>query len=545
MDKKYFRSNVVYQIWPRSFCDSNGDGIGDLNGIISKLDYLASLGIGIIWLSPVYKSPNFDYGYDISDYEDINPEFGTLADMDKLISEAKKRGIRIVMDLVVNHTSNQHRWFILSKEKDSPYHQFYYWRKGKNNNTEPPNNWTSDFGGSAWTFVPEVGEWYLHLFAPEQPDLDWHNPEVKKEVERILRFWLDRGVYGFRCDVINQIWKESLEDGKKTKYVTGLEHYLMKDGNHTILRSLHDDVFSQYDSMTVGETYNVDFKNARRFLDNELDMVFEFDHSSVDKGSLPIFKRHYSPRRMKECLFAWQKAIDWNANYFENHDQLRSIERYGEAKKYWKQSGKMLATLLLTLRGTPYIYMGEELGMLNMTPIFQPNEWRDGVNNFIYKTLRSYHFPEKMSLTLVSNSNRDNSRTPIQWSASPGAGFTTGTPWIKVNPNYRTINAALEQDDPDSILAFYKEAIALRKKDPCLNYGSLDEIKTRGCIMAYYRSYEGAMDLVVINMSKHRVRVPRALRYKVAPVLLTNYKGAALAYKKHLRPYECFVCKIH
>jgi len=545
MDKKYFRSNVVYQIWPRSFCDSNGDGIGDLNGIISKLDYLASLGIGIIWLSPVYKSPNFDYGYDISDYEDINPEFGTLADMDKLISEAKKRGIRIVMDLVVNHTSNQHRWFILSKEKDSPYHQFYYWRKGKNNNTEPPNNWTSDFGGSAWTFVPEVGEWYLHLFAPEQPDLDWHNPEVKKEVERILRFWLDRGVYGFRCDVINQIWKESLEDGKKTKYVTGLEHYLMKDGNHTILRSLHDDVFSQYDSMTVGETYNVDFKNARRFLDNELDMVFEFDHSSVDKGSLPIFKRHYSPRRMKECLFAWQKAIDWNANYFENHDQLRSIERYGEAKKYWKQSGKMLATLLLTLRGTPYIYMGEELGMLNMTPIFQPNEWKDGVNNFIYKTLRSYHFPEKMSLTLVSNSNRDNSRTPIQWSASPGAGFTTGTPWIKVNPNYRTINAALEQDDPDSILAFYKEAIALRKKDPCLNYGSLDEIKTRGCIMAYYRSYEGAMDLVVINMSKHRVRVPRALRYKVAPVLLTNYKGAALAYKKHLRPYECFVCKIH
>ena len=241
---------MVYQIWPRSFCDSNGDGIGDLNGIISKLDYLASLGIGIIWLSPVYKSPNFDYGYDISDYEDINPEFGTLADMDKLIAEAKKRGIRIVMDLVVNHTSNQHRWFILSKEKDSPYHQFYYWRKGKNNNTEPPNNWTSDFGGSAWTFVPEVGEWYLHLFAPEQPDLDWHNPEVKKEVERILRFWLDRGVYGFRCDVINQIWKESLEDGKKTKYVTGLEHYLMR-----ALRSKGVVIPDDIDSLTKLEEF--------------------------------------------------------------------------------------------------------------------------------------------------------------------------------------------------------------------------------------------------------------------------------------------------
>jgi oligo-1,6-glucosidase len=545
MDKKYFRSNVVYQIWPRSFCDSNGDGIGDLNGIISKLDYLASLGIGIIWLSPVYKSPNFDYGYDISDYEDINPEFGTLADMDKLIAEAKKRGIRIVMDLVVNHTSNQHRWFILSKEKDSPYHKFYFWRVGKNNNTEPPNNWTSNFGGSAWTYVPEVGEWYLHLFAPEQPDLDWHNPEVFLEVERILRFWLDRGVYGFRCDVINQIWKESLDDGKKTPYIIGSEHYLMKDGNHEILHRLHDEVFSQYDSMTVGETYNVDFANARRFTDQELDMVFQFEHMSVDKGFLPIFKKHYRPRKLKECLFSWQKAIDWNANYFENHDQLRSIERFGEAKKYWKQSGKMLATLLLTLRGTPYVYMGEELGMLNMTPVFQPDEWKDGVNNYVFNTLRKFHFSKKMSLKLLNNYNRDNSRTPIQWTDGVNAGFTTGKPWIKLNPTYPTINEAKEEGDPDSILAFYKEAIALRKKDPCLNYGSLDEIKTRGCIMAYYRSYEGAMDLVVINMSKHRVRVPRALRYKAAPVLLTNYKGAAFAYKKHLRPYECFVCKIH
>jgi oligo-1,6-glucosidase len=545
MDNKYFRSNVVYQIWPRSFCDSNGDGIGDIPGIISKLDYLASLGVGIIWLSPVYRSPNFDYGYDISDYMDINPEFGTLADMDKLIAEGKKRGIRIVMDLVVNHTSNEHRWFILSKEKDSPYHKFYFWREGKSNNAEPPNNWTSNFGGSAWTYVPEVGEWYLHLFAPEQPDLDWHNPEVVQEVERILRFWLDRGVYGFRCDVINQIWKDSLADGKKTPYVIGSEHYLMKDGNHEILRKLNDEVFSKYDCMTVGETYNVDFKNARRFTDHELDMVFQFEHVNIDKGILPIFKRRYEPSRMKKCLFAWQKEVDWNANYFENHDQTRSIERFGDAKKYWKQSGKMLATLLLTLRGTPYVYMGEEIGMLNMSPLFKPEEYKDGVDTYIYKTLRKYHFPEQIALRLVDNCNRDNGRTPIQWSNTANAGFSGGKPWIKVNPNYPAINEEDEDKDPDSILHYYKDMIALRKKDDCLNFGSFEPVKTPSNIMAYFRSYQGAMEIVVLNMSKHRLRLPRCLRFTKAPVLISNYKGAALAYKKHLRPYECFVCKIH
>src|SRR5574344_1639089 len=314
MDNKYFRSNAVYQIWPRSFCDSNGDGIGDLNGITSKLDYLAELGIGIIWLSPVYRSPNFDYGYDISDYMSINPEFGTMDDMDLLIAEAKKRNIRIVMDLVVNHTSDQHRWFVLSKQKDSPYHAFYYWRKGKKDNTLPPNNWTSNFGGPAWTYVPEVEEWYLHLFAKEQPDLDWHNPEVLKEVERILRFWLDKGIYGFRCDVINQIWKESLEDGKKTPWVIGTEHYLMREGNHAILRKINEDVFSHYDCMTVGETYNVDLPNAQKFTDHELDMVFQFEHTSVDKWILPIFVKRYRPKKMKQILVKWQKGLGWNAN---------------------------------------------------------------------------------------------------------------------------------------------------------------------------------------------------------------------------------------
>lgn len=545
MDNKFFRSNVVYQIWPRSFCDSNGDGIGDLNGIISKLDYLASLGIGIIWLSPVYKSPNFDYGYDISDYFSINPEFGTLADMDRLIAEAKKRGIRIVMDLVVNHTSDQHRWFVLSQSPASPYHAFYYWRKGRNNNTEPPNNWTSDFGGSAWTYVPSVGEWYLHLFAKEQPDLDWHNPDVLHEVERILRFWLDRGVYGFRCDVINQIWKETLDDGKKTPYVVGIEHYLMKDGNHEILKTLNKDVFSHYDCMTVGETYNVDIYNAKRFLDHELDMVFEFEHSSLDKGTLPIFRKRYQPKKLKECLIRWQKEIDWNANYFENHDQLRSIERYGNAKRYWKESGKMLATLLMTLRGTPYVYMGEELGMLNVRPMFKPAEYKDGVNKYIYKTLKSYHFPESICRKLVNNSNRDNSRVPMQWTGGINAGFSGGTPWIRLNNNYKQINAEKEAFEPDSILNYYKEIIALRQTDLCLIYGNFEPLKTPGGILAFFRSYDGAMDLVVINLTKHRLAIPRSIQTQKALVLLANYKGAAFAYKKHLRPYECFICKIH
>ena len=249
MEEKFYQSHAVYQIYPRSFCDSNGDGIGDLRGIISKLDYLKDLGVGILWLSPVYRSPNADFGYDISDYRDINPDYGTMADMDRLIAEAKSRGIRIVMDLVVNHTSDEHRWFIESKKKDSPYRDYYYWREGKNNNTLPPNNWTSNFGGSAWTYVPESGSWYLHIFGKKQPDLNWHNPKVLEEVESLLRFWLDKGIYGFRCDVINQIWKESLADGKKTPYIIGSEHYLMKEGNHVILQKLYQDVFSHYDCM--------------------------------------------------------------------------------------------------------------------------------------------------------------------------------------------------------------------------------------------------------------------------------------------------------
>ena len=553
MDKKFFRSNVVYQIYPRSFCDASGDGIGDIPGIISKLDYLADLGIGIIWLSPVYKSPNVDYGYDISDYCAINPEYGTMKDMEHLIAAAKEKGIRIVMDLVVNHTSDEHPWFIASRDPKSPYHQYYYWRKGKANNTLPPNNWTSDFGGSAWEYDKEVGEWYLHLFSKKQVDLDWHNPMVLIEVEKILRFWLDKGIYGFRCDVINQIWKEDLNDAKKGPYVMGLDHYLDKDGNHKILERLNSDVFSHYDCMTVGECYNVDFANARRFTaGNELDMVFQFDAMNVDKGIVPIFNKKYHPAALKKILFDWQREVDWNANYFENHDQLRSVERFGDAKKYHKQSAKMLATILLTLKGTPYIFEGEEIGMLNL-PIMSKDQYRDPVNLFIYSLLKKYHVPEKLSLKLISNYSRDNARTPMQWDSSPYAGFSKVNPWLLVNPNYKKINVADEEEDSTSILSFYKKAIALRKEDPALNYGGFEAIKTSKKIMAYFRPYEGHMILVIANMTGKRVRMPKSLRSTKGKVLLANYSypgasptnpGTAYAYKEHLRPFEALVVKL-
>lgn len=543
-ERKYFENNVVYQIYPRSFCDSNGDGIGDIPGIISKLPYLESLGIGILWLSPVYKTANRDFGYDVSDYHSINPEYGTMEDMDRLIQEAKNRHIRIVMDLVVNHTSSEHPWFKTSFDKNSPYHAYYYWRKGKKNNTLPPNNWTSNFGGSAWTFVPEVGEWYLHLFDEKQPDLDWHNPKVLSEVENILRFWLNKGVYGFRCDVINQIWKDTLKDGKWRPWTIGNEHYITKDGCHKILRAFYEDVYKNYDTMTVGECFGVDYANARRFSDHELDMFFQFDTVNVDKGILPVFKKKYRSKKFKKTILSWQNAVRWNANYLENHDQKRSIERFGNAKKYWKESAKMLATLILTLRGTPFIYQGEEIGMLDY-PTFKPEEFQDPVNFWMLRTMRNLHFSEKKSLKLIQNTNRDNARTPMQWDASKNAGFSKGdNTWLPVNPNYLSINVQKEDAEGDSILNFYRSIIELRKKEEPLSFGDFEPLKTNGKILAFFRSYKGEMLFILLNLSKKTVHLPKSIRVLNGEVLLSNYEGAGLTFKKKLRPYEAIVAKL-
>lgn len=544
MDHKFFQNQIVYQIYPRSFCDSNGDGIGDIPGIISKLDYLKKLGVGILWLSPVYKTANADFGYDVSDYYSINPEYGTMQDMLRLIDEAKRKGIRIVMDLVVNHTSDEHEWFQSSIHPDSPYRDFYYWRKGKKNNTEAPNNWTSNFGGSAWTYVPEANAYYLHVFGKKQPDLDWHNPKVLDEVEKILRFWLDKGVYGFRCDVINQIWKEDLNDGKKSLWVTGQEKYLMKEENHRILRQIYEDVFSKYDCMVVGETYNVDFKNARRFTDKELDLAFQFDTVSSDRFLVPIFKTKFKPKKFKKTFFDWQRELDWNTLFLENHDQPRSINRFGDTKKYFKESAKELAMILLTLRGTPFLYQGEEIGMTDY-PLFQPEEYKDPVNFWLLDLLPKFHFSKKKTLQLIHNCNRDNARTPMQWGKGENADFTSGDEtWLPVNPNYPEINVEVEETDPDSILSFYRQLIQFRKEEPALLYGTFEPIKTKGSIMAFYRSYQGEMLFVLLNLTKKNQRLPHKISSLVGQVLFSNYSHAGFTFKKRLRPYEGLIVKI-
>ena len=544
MDHKFFQNQIVYQIYPRSFCDSNGDGIGDIPGIISKLDYLKKLGVGILWLSPVYKTANADFGYDVSDYYSINPEYGTMQDMLRLIDEAKRKGIRIVMDLVVNHTSDEHEWFQSSIHPDSPYRDFYYWRKGKKNNTEAPNNWTSNFGGSAWTYVPEANAYYLHVFGKKQPDLDWHNPKVLEEVEKILRFWLDKGVYGFRCDVINQIWKEDLNDGKKSLWVTGQEKYLMKEENHRILRQIYEDVFSKYDCMVVGETYNVDFKNARRFTDKELDLAFQFDTVSSDRFLVPIFKTKFKPKKFKKTFFDWQRELDWNTLFLENHDQPRSLNRFGDTKKYFKESAKELAMILLTLRGTPFLYQGEEIGMTDY-PLFQPEEYKDPVNFWLLDLLPKFHFSKKKTLQLIHNCNRDNARTPMQWGKGENADFTSGDEtWLPVNPNYPEINVEVEEKDPDSILSFYRQLIQFRKEEPALLYGTFEPIKTKGSIMAFYRSYQGEMLFVLLNLTKKNQRLPHKISSLVGQVLFSNYSHAGFTFKKRLRPYEGLIVKI-
>lgn len=544
MDHKFFQNQIVYQIYPRSFCDSNGDGIGDIPGIISKLDYLKKLGVGILWLSPVYKTANADFGYDVSDYYSINPEYGTMQDMLRLIDEAKRKGIRIVMDLVVNHTSDEHEWFQSSIHPDSPYRDFYYWRKGKKNNTEAPNNWTSNFGGSAWTYVPEANAYYLHVFGKKQPDLDWHNPKVLDEVEKILRFWLDKGVYGFRCDVINQIWKEDLNDGKKSLWVTGQEKYLMKEENHRILRQIYEDVFSKYDCMVVGETYNVDFKNARRFTDKELDLAFQFDTVNSDRFLVPIFKTKFKPKKFKKIFFDWQRELDWNTLFLENHDQPRSINRFGDTKKYFKESAKELAMILLTLRGTPFLYQGEEIGMTDY-PLFQPEEYKDPVNFWLLDLLPKFHFSKKKTLRLIHNCNRDNARTPMQWGKGENADFTSGNEtWLPVNPNYPEINVEVEEKDSDSILSFYRQLIQFRKEEPALLYGTFEPIKTKGSIMAFYRSYQGEMLFVLLNLTKKNQRLPHKISSLVGQVLFSNYSHAGFTFKKRLRPYEGLIVKI-
>lgn len=529
---KWWQERVVYQIYPRSFQDTNGDGIGDIPGIIERLDYLRDLGIGIIWLSPVYPSPNADYGYDISDYCAINPEYGTMEDMDRLITEAGKRDIKIIMDLVINHTSDEHPWFIQSRDKQSPYRDYYIWRPGRNG--KPPNNWMSFFGGSTWEYDEKSGEYYLHLFSKKQPDLNWRNPKVMEEIQNIMRFWLDKGIAGFRCDVINLLYKTSLENGKirLAMVLPGSEHYVSQEGTHEILRTLRREVLDHYDCFTVGETVFVTTEDAKLLCGSdrrELDMVFSFEHMETDAFAKWI-RRKFDPARFARVISKWQDALEWNANYLENHDQPRSVSRFGNDGRYHSESAKVLGTLLLTLRGTPFIYQGQEIGMTNFdfTGI---DQIRDVESHNIYNLAKRLHIPEPLRWKIIKPTSRDNARTPVHWDSSPNAGFTTGRPWIDVNSNYTTINAASQADDPNSILNWYRKLIALRNSDKTLVYGNFKALEITRHVFVYRREVEGRSITVLLNFSDK----PRKADYS-GRLVLSSYDRSS--YSGTLEPYE-------
>lgn len=532
--RKWWQDTVVYQIYPRSFADTDGDGIGDIPGIISRLDYLHDLGIKVIWLSPVYRSPDADNGYDISDYRDIDPRYGTLQDMETLIAEAEKRGLRIIMDLVINHTSDEHEWFKKSRDPESPYRDYYIWRPGKNGG--PPNNWTSFFGGDCWKKDERSGEYYLHLFAEKQPDLNYYNPRVLAEIKDIMRFWLDKGIAGFRCDVINIIYKTSLDDGRKRLVLTGSEHYISQPGTHEILRTLRKEVLSSYDCFTVGETVFVTPQMGRDLTDEkrgELDMIFSFEHMETDQFFVKWFRRKFSPVRFARSIATWQNALEWNAIYLENHDQPRSVSRFGDDGAYWSQSAKLLCTMLFTLKGTPFMYQGEEIGMTNFD-FTSIDQLQDVESHNIYRMAQKLHIPSSYRWKMMQRTSRDNARTPMQWNDGPYAGFTTGTPWLGINANHTRINAASQEDDPESILSYYKEMIAFRSASPVLRAGSFAVVKITKRLFIYERELAGERIQVLLNFS------PRTLKVKShGEVLLSSYGRAS--YDGTLRPWEAIL----
>jgi len=530
---EWWKDSIIYQIYPRSFQDSNGDGIGDIPGIISRLDHLRELGVGAIWLSPVYCSPGDDRGYDISDYCAINPEFGTMEDMERLIAEAKARDIRIVMDLVINHTSTAHEWFRKSREKIAPYTDYYYWAPGAPGGGKP-NNWTGFFGEDCWEYDEKRGEYYLHLFAKTQADLNYHCPQVLEEIEKILRFWLGKGVAGFRCDVINILWKDSLESSKKKLALTGSEHYLSLEGTHDILRRLRK-VFDEYEAFTVGETVFVTPKLAHDLCDEErqeLSMVFAFEHMECDQRFIKWFKRKFRPQVFFDCLVKWQKELEWNTIYLENHDQPRSIPRFG-SETYWKESGKLLATLVLTLRGTPFIYQGQEIGMLDFD--FTGLEQLDDVESRnVDRVLRRFHVPKGLRWRIIRRTSRDNARTPFQWDDSPNGGFTTGEPWLGVNKNYPSINLAAQEGDPDSIWSWYKALSTLRRGSEVLRRGDFIPLETGGQVFAYRRQLGEKRLTIVLNFSDK----PAQVSYK-GTLVRSNY--ARNAFDGALGPWEAVI----
>ena len=528
-----YKNSTVYQIYPRSFCDSDGDGVGDIKGIISRLDYIASLGVDVIWLSPVYKSPNDDNGYDIADYKAIQPEFGTMEDFDLLLAEAKARGISIIMDLVINHTSDEHEWFERAKAGEQKYKDYYVIKKGKDGNL--PNNWGNFFAECPWEPFgdPANEEYYLHLFSKKQPDLNWYNPAVYREVVDIMRFWLDKGVLGFRCDVINVIFKQSFEDGKKHLALTGKEHYLSTDGCHNILAALRRDVLSKYDTLTVGETVMVDLKEAADLTlpeRGELDMVFAFEHMECDQVGVKWFKTKFKPKKLMRILTKWQEGLPWNSCYFENHDQPRSVTRFTEGGEYREVGAKMLLGLLFSLRGTTYVYQGQEIGMTNGA-FDSLDEIMDIESHNVDKMAKKLGIIQPFRWRMIKKTSRDNARTPMQWSAEKNAGFTSGKPWLKLHPNYTEVNVESDLKKEDGVIAFFKAVNEYKKSSEIMKEGSFKELHRGRRVYAFVREYEGKKLTAICNFSTKSSSYPVNV---VGKRVLSNYS----AESKKLRPYE-------
>lgn len=555
MKTRWYKDAVIYQIYPRSFCDGNGDGVGDIRGIISKLDYIASLGVDAVWLSPVYKSPNDDNGYDISDYRDIMEEFGTLDDWKEMLDGMHARGIKLIMDLVVNHTSDEHAWFVESRNKYSEYRDYYIWRKGRGKNgKKPPNNWTSNFVGPSWEYDEESGEWYLHLFSKKQPDLNWDNPKVRQEVADICNYWFDLGVDGFRCDVITYISKQKgLLDGKIKFPIVGQERYVVGPHYHEYIQELNERSFSRYDSMTVGESIGITPDNAAQAIDEsagELDTVFSFDHMSVD-FKLNVLPSKFHLAKYKKIIDRWQQLPKTcqPTIFMENHDQPRCLPRFvGDYKDKRELAGMALATSMLFLRATPYIYQGQEIGMTNCD--FKDEDYRDIMATRAFEAIKKY-FPLLVPYVrkVLLKRARDHARTPMQWTDGENAGFSTARPWMIVNPNYREINVKDSEEREDSLLNFYRKAIAYRKGKDVIIKGDFSLVRPKDKdVFAYIREHEGKRLLVIANYKNKRVkfRLPDEIKFAKAIVALSNYADASADPRNiTLREYEAVVYELY
>ena len=541
-----FHKSVVYQCYFKSFYDSNGDGVGDLRGVTAKLDYLQKLGVDYIWLNPFFPSPQRDNGYDVADYCAVDPRFGTMADFEELSREAEKRGIRLMLDMVFNHTSTEHEWFQKALAGDPDYEDYYIWREGGPDGT-PPNNWESKFGGNAWQYVPEKGKWYLHLFDPTQADLNWENPRVRKELQNVIRFWMGKGVKGFRFDVVNLISKGSYESDDQDD---GRRFYTDGPRVHEFLHELNEATFgTDAEIITVGEMSSTSMENCYKYAGadtGELSMVFSFHHLKVDfVGNEKWVLVPFDFQKLKNILFSWQTGMSdhnaWNAVFWCNHDQPRVVSRFGDEGEYWKPSAKMLGTVIHCLRGTPYVYQGEEIGMTN--PGFTSlDQYRDveSINHFHILRDRGLH--EDSAYDILRVHSRDNSRTPMQWDAGENGGFSEAEPWISMNPNHKTINAASQVDDPDSIFAHYRKLIALRKQYDVIANGDFAPLDmAHPSVLAYTRRTDRE-DLVVINnFYRKEADWTCPVDLDGFTCLLSNYADSRAETKLHLRPYESLV----